>query len=120
MMFYDRDGEPISSSRANELLSDPTYRRVEETTVRGESVELWVSTVWLGVDHGFGMSDRPIIFETMVFDSNGGVADMAGLEQVRYATEAGALEGHRAIVADLRSALDLSTLNRLLEGESPG
>ena len=38
-------------------------RRVAETTVG----PLWVSTVFLGLDHNFGEGD-PLLFETMIFD----------------------------------------------------
>jgi hypothetical protein len=31
---------------------------------------LWVSTVFLGLDHSFGDSDYPALFETMIFDDN--------------------------------------------------
>lgn len=32
----------------------------------------FISTVFLGLDHGFGMSSEPLIFETMVFSGNPG------------------------------------------------
>jgi hypothetical protein len=48
-----------------------------------------VSTVFLGIDHGFG--DDPILFETMVF---GGEYD--GIQK-RYSTWDEAVEGHYKI-----------------------
>ena len=54
----------------------------------------WVSTVWLGLDHGFH-GGKPIIFETMVFDKEGTGED---LDQDRYTTEQQAREGHAAMV----------------------
>jgi hypothetical protein len=56
----------------------------------------WVSTVWLGIDHGWGHSAQPLIFETMIF--GGPRAD----EQYRTATEAEALETHARLVRELR------------------
>lgn len=41
----------------------PADRIVEKTDVD----QVTVSTVFLGIDHGFGSSDKPIVFETMVF-----------------------------------------------------
>lgn len=47
-----------------------------------------VSTVWLGLDHGFGNA-KPLIFETMVFDRHG-----HDVYQARYSTEEEARIGH--------------------------
>ncbi len=53
---------------------------------------LWVSTVWLGLDHSFGFGP-PLIFETMVFDrlNDGSSAD---LDMDRYSTLEDAELGH--------------------------
>ncbi len=58
-----------------------------------------VSTVFLGVDHGFG-GDEPVVFETLVF---GGPLDQ---EQERYTSREAALEGH------------IDMVNRVLKHES--
>jgi hypothetical protein len=55
-----------------------------------------VSTVWLGLDHGFG-SGPPVIFETMVF---GGPLDQ---EMERYCTWESAVTGHEFMVMRLTS-----------------
>lgn len=47
-----------------------------------------VSTIFLGFDHGFGIHNSPVLFETMIF---GGKYDQY---QDRYFTYAGALAGH--------------------------
>lgn len=53
--------------------------------------DIHVSTVFLGLDHGFSLSDDPpLLFETMIFR---GQLDEY---QDRYATEAEAIKGHRA------------------------
>ncbi len=57
----------------------------------GEAV--WVSTVFLGIDHAFTDKVPPILFETLVF---GG--DLGG-EIERYATWEEAEAGHNAMVA---------------------
>lgn len=58
-----------------------------------------VSTVWLGIDHGFGRGALPLIFETMVFGP-GGHSDER--EQVRVATLAEAKATHAAMVEEYR------------------
>ena len=65
-------------------------RRVARTDLPG-GVE--VSTVFLGLDHSFGLAKTPILFETMVF---GGKYDQY---EERYATWEEAEEGHSRAVA---------------------
>jgi hypothetical protein len=70
----------------------------------------WISTVFLGVDHGFGVSGPPLLFETMIFapaEPRQSAAFVAHWDQQcqRYATWAEAAAGHAAIVAEFRTAL---------------
>lgn len=107
-MHFDRAGEPITFDRWGELFEDREYQRValdvypslEDTALGDHPLDgepmATVSTVWLGIDHGWG-SPVPIIFETMIF--GGPYND----EQMRYATEAQAVEGHRRVMDDLRA-----------------
>ena len=60
-----------------------------------------VSTVFLGLDHSFGMGP-PILFETMVF---GGPFDQ---ERDRYVTWDEAEAGHAAMVKRVKAALGLA------------
>jgi hypothetical protein len=109
--FYDRHGRPIEMLDWAAKIEDRDYSVVAHHWVRG-----WmVSTVWIGLDHGFGMSHAPLIFETMIFapkdvtigredweDSDDAAGTMADLDQYqeRYATEAAAQAGHdRALAA---------------------
>lgn len=95
MIYYDRQGQPITADEWCRHLESAAYHRVAKgEVVDGSGTTTNVSTVWLGLDHGFG-SGRLEIFETMVF---GGRYDH---ELVRYATEGEALEGHRRTMADL-------------------
>jgi len=87
---------------------------IAETEVAG----VWrVSTIWLGLDHGFSfMGAPPDIFETMVFElaESHGYAKLATMEwcyrfhaaydgyTMRYSTETEARGGHAAIVAEVR------------------
>jgi hypothetical protein len=55
---------------------------------KGALVEIRVSTVFLGIDHGWSPDEPPVVFETMIF---GGPESEY---QERYSTEAEAIEGH--------------------------
>ena len=69
-------------------------RRVAQDKIKNISI----STVFLGVDHGFG-SIRPLLFETMVF---GGELDQ---EMVRYTTWQEAETGHKMMVERVKERL---------------
>ncbi len=121
-LYYDLDGRPITRDEWGELYrqkdearrasprgestpeNDPTRigsEYVDESVDEGERV--WVSTVWMGLDHNyFHPGDPPIIFETMVF---GGSHDQW---QDRYSTREQAAAGHARVVAARR------------EGRAPG
>ena len=91
---YDREGKPISFECWIELRHQPGYIRVAEDTVG----DFWISTVWLGIDHGSPLEGTaPIIFETMVFGANRESEEMR-----RYSTEEQALAGHREMVEEVR------------------
>lgn len=81
---------------AKRFESEPDAKRMAETTLPDGK---WVSTVWLGIDHSFG-SGPPLIFETMVFNSDGKKDGRLGseLDCERYSTEAEAIAGHAAMV----------------------
>lgn len=88
---YDRQGNRIDLMAWARLMEDDTYRRIAHDVVDGCEV----STVWLGLDYGYGVG-RAAIFETMIF---GGEHDQY---QRRYATEARAIAEHGGIVRRLR------------------
>lgn len=62
--------------------------RENRRVARNETGDTSVSTVFLGVDHGFSEGGPPIVFETMVF---GGPMDQ---HTVRYSTWEAAQRGH--------------------------
>ena len=62
-----------------------------------ESVQ--VSTAFLSLDHNFGASGKPVLWESMVF---GG--ELAG-ECERYTSQADAIAGHAAMCQRVRDAL---------------
>ena len=90
--FYDRQGNEITRAEWAGYFETETYRVVKQTDF-GEGLHL--STVWLGIDHSWGLGP-PLIFETMLFGPKGSI-DL----QERYSTEQEAIEGHDAIIARL-------------------
>lgn len=85
----DEDGEPYPVHGVREWAGafEPTYgQRVVGDDLAWGFVR--VSTVFLGIDHGFGRG-APVLFETMTF---GGPFDG---DQDRYHTRAEAVAGHR-------------------------
>lgn len=104
-LWFRRDGTPYPGQGTNNLdfynevekdLNNLALRRVAETTLPDGR---WVSTVWLGLNQSWN-SERPMIFETMVFPGKDQPRSM-DLETYRYATEAEALAGHEAVVRRL-------------------
>jgi len=71
--------------------------------------DVTVSTVFLGIDHGHGRSDKPVLWETMVFRSS---EDGRSRPSWRYTSEADAKRGHELVVSRLREEpnADLRTL----------
>lgn len=91
--FFDRDGRPMSPERWGELHGVEDYIRIAST----ELADCWVSTVWIGLDYGWGRTPRPITFETLIF---GGPLDGSG---ERYASPEAAAHGHRVWVRVARN-----------------
>lgn len=85
-------------------------RQVARTTIWRWWGAVWVSTVFLGLDHSFGMQGPPIVFETMAFPVWGSscgqewdpATDEHGTSD-RYATWAEAVAGHWDIVNHVRA-----------------
>ena len=111
-MYYDSDGQPMEMM-AWAKAQTPEHKRVAEDTIEVAGKSYWVSTVWLGLDHSFGLGGPPLIFETMAFcgpkpgkDSRLGpcVCDADGCELMdRYATKEEALAGHQEICERVRT-----------------
>lgn len=106
--FFNQAGQPITVAEWSLAFEDFDARRVRFDTVHGAGEAVDVSTVWVGLDHQFG-DGPPLIFESLVF---GGPLDGAGL---RYATRDEAIEGHAALVGEVRQALE--ALERARRGE---
>lgn len=118
-MYYRRDGGPIWDMREwGQLHGEISYRRIGSETIGS----YWISTVWLGLDHGWGwkgegVNPRPAIFETMVFYEGADEQPQMDLDylQERYPTEEEARRGHEEIVTTVRATV--MTEDELLGGE---
>lgn len=104
--YYSPDGEPFDGSffevmdqyGAARLRPDSLWR---SSPFYRAGTRLTVSTVYLGLDHGWG--GVPLIWESMVFHGGRpGRLGGAGSQQWRYATRAAARAGHVAIVTAIR------------------
>lgn len=93
--YYDKQGKLLTRTEYFGLLGTigPDYKRVAVSEVG----DVLISTVWLGLDHGYG--GEPLIFETMQF---GGEGD-SDLE--RYPTLEAAQSGHAAWVRRIQEAI---------------
>jgi hypothetical protein len=90
--YYYKDGTPIEGPDACLVwarLFEGDYREVAKTRLWNG---VFVSTVFLGLDHNWG-EGPPLIFETMVFDSSRKYEP-----QERYSTEEQARAGHARFV----------------------
>lgn len=90
-MYYDKKGKRISMDTWAALLEEPNYKLVKVTEIG----DVKVSTVWLGLDHGFG-GKRPVIFETMTFPGN---------DCERYSTLQEAIAGHELMVERVKQEM---------------
>ena len=109
-LCYDRAGNPIDRDRFSELIADDAYRQVALDDVGG----VRVSTIWLGVDHGYRGEDEPVIFETMVYAVDAAGFATFGEWQRRYHTESEALAAHTELVRRMR-ALPAGAVRGLLD-----
>lgn len=94
-LYYDRQGKPYPGNSRQVVtawakdFNDKSRLLKQNTLPNG----VFVSTVWLGLDHSFS-GGPPLIFETMVFPANS--LDEKNCQ--RYSTEAEALQGHQEMV----------------------
>jgi hypothetical protein len=105
-LYYKRDATPYLDREPMlawaEDMCDEDYRRVGYDELKNG---ITISTVWLGIDHGFGLASKPLIFESIVFFPDKAGRGPSGIKclgsnysMVRYHTEAQAERGHAALV----------------------
>lgn len=103
------DGQPVPEPH---LLRWAAWFETADRTVRSTYLAdgaLWVSTVFLGLDHAFG--NKPVLWETMVFTKATPVPDnlraLADSHFERYRSREDAIAGHEAVVAAIQGTLEL-------------
>jgi hypothetical protein len=113
LLYFDRQGFPIPGDGTNSpslvwarlRAANPAYVTVAKDEVPDGSR---LSTVWLGLDHGFGV---PLFFETMRFAAAGEELEFPDPEtgepttQLRYGSEEEAAAAHHEILRRLRVRL---------------
>ncbi len=89
--YYRRDGTAFPEGEGGLFEWAKAFEDFNARIVRQETLPngYFVSTVWLGLNHNWG-SGPPLIFETMVQDSEGTFEDY----QERYSAEDEAILGH--------------------------
>lgn len=112
--MLDDQGEPVSCT---DLLTWAAWFEAQIDIARREGAErdprrvagtsvghVWISTVFLAIDHNFGLAGPPILFETMVFGLKG-----AGSERFdrRHCTRTEALAYHDQVEAELSHTMGL-------------
>jgi hypothetical protein len=93
------------------------FEKEENRRVAATSINGWrVSTVFLAIDHSFGLSEKPLWFETMIFEDKNDPPPAAEMKtgflakwreecQWRYSTWDEALQGHETVVEMIRLGL---------------
>lgn len=97
LLYYDKEGLPISMQSWGLLMESPSYRIVQQDEAADGS---WVSTVWLGLNHNIGGRELHI-FETMVFRGKD-VSDVIAAR--RYPTLSKAKTGHEELLKERNEA----------------
>jgi len=96
--YIEKDGVPVKS----EMLEAAKNLETNNRTVGLDKVgDYRISTVFLTIDHSFGRSGPPLLYETMVF--NDGDTGNLDLECERYSTRKEALAGHRVMVEKVKN-----------------
>lgn len=98
--ILDEDDNPVPVSMlegARWLEENPERRVIKQETIYGH---VFVSTVFLGLDHGWGTEEVPLVFETMVFPFHRSAEDpMLDYWQKRTSTKEEALKAHEEAMA---------------------
>lgn len=94
--YFKLDGKNVVPATEEEFIEQ--FKNSERRIIKQDKVgPMLVSTVFLGLDHGFG-GGRSLFFETMVFDGVGILDDF----QTRYETYDEAEIGHAKTLARAR------------------
>jgi len=98
-MYYNTDGKPMTMLKWAKAFEKNRWQ-IRTVLWRGTIV---VSTVWLGIDHSFGMG-KPLIFESMVFCK---LCDGLEADMERYSSKRSAQRHHSILVKKWRNPFQL-------------
>ncbi len=99
--------EPCTDVMRWSMMFGGSDRTIGKTAVQ----DVLVSTVFLGIASEHDQQGRPLVYESMAFDSEG-----EGAGSCRYATRAEAIAGHRAIVSELERELEAEAMEVATSG----
>jgi hypothetical protein len=113
-MYFDRQGNPMEMMEYARKCYDHDYKILKQEYVG----KYFVSTVWIGLNMMIFRNSPIMIFETMIFLTEGlscscSDDDLIGYQE-RYSTEEEAYEGHEIAVKLCRDKL-LTEANILVE-----
>lgn len=97
----DEHGNPVEEPDLRKWamwLGGNGNRRLKEDRVG----PLWVSTIFLGIDHNFTGNGPPVLWETMIFGDDDGWSEHYC---DRYSSREAAYEGHRKAVEHARAVV---------------
>ena len=97
-LYYVLDGDGVPLAVDDVLVWADWFKTAERRVALDYVGKSRVSTVFLGIDHGF--AGAPLLFETMIFDDDESKLDLACW---RYSTRAEALAGHADALAALHA-----------------
>lgn len=103
--WYILEGDNIRPVSVDEWSRWSLERRDEKRIALNQVGDVEVSTVFLGLDHGWG-DGPPVVFETMTF----GGGEATNEWQWRYTTRAAAQAGHDKVVLALAARTPLGDL----------
>ncbi len=86
--MFNKKGEKITIKEWEILSQDKDYKLIKQEELKDGK---FLSTVWLGLEHGFDQEGNPLIFETMLFPKKG---DWGELDMERYSILEEAEKGH--------------------------
>lgn len=93
--YYDRQGQPLTVLEWARLFENRTYAVIQQNGFKN----LFLSTVWLGINNNFFGRGPPVIFETMIF-----WGDEPG-PMWRYCTEAAARRNHKKLLMIMQGTI---------------
>ena|SRR5258708_4614514 len=107
----DAGGEPVPVDNMSDWAKwyeNTELRRIAETTLG----KLWISTVFLGIDHNFSGSGDPVLWEVMIFCGSDESHPLHEYQERCSGSRKQALQMHARTVQYAQEWLDHDTLPR--------